>query len=192
MAYAVEQAQSEEGGRTGREGDRFVAMTLCEADMADTESLGTGTTTDRGSEGSRGRGRTTIADNVVAAIAGIAIRETDGVHSIGRGASKALGAVTGRMSGSSGSSAAGRAVKVEVGEKQAAIDVDVKVEYGTTIHELADLIRTHVTDAVETMTGLEVVEINIVVFDVHIPGDDDDDSDDQGGSRSGGSSPRVQ
>ncbi|MEU2147637.1 Asp23/Gls24 family envelope stress response protein, partial [Streptomyces globisporus] len=83
-------------------------------------------------------------------------------------------------------------VKVEVGEKQAAIDVDVKVEYGTTIHELADLIRTHVTDAVETMTGLEVVEINIVVFDVHIPGDDDDDSDDQGGSRSGGSSPRVQ
>ncbi|WP_424569380.1 Asp23/Gls24 family envelope stress response protein [Streptomyces sp. CH-036] len=161
--------------------------------MADTENLGTGTTTDRGSEGSRGRGRTTIADNVVAAIAGIAIRETDGVHSIGRGASKALGAVTGRMSGSSGSSAAGRAVKVEVGEKQAAIDVDVKVEYGTTIHELADLIRTHVTDAVETMTGLEVVEINIVVFDVHIPGDDDDDdSDGQSGSSSGGGSPRVQ
>ncbi|GGP44781.1 MULTISPECIES: Asp23/Gls24 family envelope stress response protein [Streptomyces] len=160
--------------------------------MADTETLGTGTATDRRSEGSRGRGRTTIADNVVAAIAGIAIRETDGVHSIGRGASKALGAVTGRMSGSSGSSAAGRAVKVEVGEKQAAVDVDVKVEYGTTIHELADRIRSHVTDAVESMTGLEVVEINIVVFDVHIPGDDDDDSDDQGGSRSGGSSPRVQ
>ncbi|MFD4021009.1 Asp23/Gls24 family envelope stress response protein [Streptomyces sindenensis] len=160
--------------------------------MADTETLGTGTATDRRSEGSRGRGRTTIADNVVAAIAGIAIRETDGVHSIGRGASKALGAVTGRMSGSSGSSAAGRAVKVEVGEKQAAVDVDVKVEYGTTIHELADRIRSHVTEAVESMTGLEVVEINIVVFDVHIPGDDDDDSDDQGGSRSGGSSPRVQ
>ncbi|MDX2916637.1 MULTISPECIES: Asp23/Gls24 family envelope stress response protein [Streptomyces] len=159
--------------------------------MADTETLGTGTTTDRRSEGSRTRGRTTIADNVVAAIAGIAIRETEGVHSIGRGASKALGAVTGRMSGSSG--AARRAVKVEVGEKQTAIDVDVEVEYGTTIHELADQIRSNVTDAVETMTGLEVVEINIVVFDVHVPGDDDDDdSGDQGGSRSGGSSPRVQ
>ncbi|MGW1293683.1 Asp23/Gls24 family envelope stress response protein [Streptomyces sp. NPDC002533] len=159
--------------------------------MADTKTVGKGTTTDR-SEGSGVRGRTTIADNVVAAIAGIAIRETEGVHSIGRGASKALGAVTGRMPGSAGSSAAGRAVKVEVGEKQAAIDVDIKVEYGTTIHELADLIRTNVTDAVETMTGLEVVEINIVVFDVHIPGDDDDDdSDDEGGSRSGGGSPRV-
>ncbi|MEU9678455.1 MULTISPECIES: Asp23/Gls24 family envelope stress response protein [Streptomyces] len=160
--------------------------------MADTKTLNAGTTTDRGSEGSRDRGRTTISDNVVAAIAGIAIRETEGVHSTGRAASKALGAVAGRMPGSASSSAAGRAVKVEVGEKQAAIDVDVKVEYGTPIHELADRIRANVTDAVEAMTGLEVVEINIVVFDVHIPGDDDDDdSDDQGGSGSGGGSPRV-
>ncbi|MFB8379551.1 Asp23/Gls24 family envelope stress response protein [Streptomyces rubiginosohelvolus] len=159
--------------------------------MADIESLSESTTTDGRPEGSRGRGRTTITDNVVATIAGIAIRETEGVHSVGRGASKALGAVTGRMS--SGSSGARRAVKVEVGEKQTAIDVDVEVEYGTPIHELADLIRTHVTDAVETMTGLEVVEINIVVFDVHIPGDDDDDdSDGQSGSSSGGGSPRVQ
>ncbi|MFD4024367.1 Asp23/Gls24 family envelope stress response protein [Streptomyces sp. NPDC058576] len=164
--------------------------------MADTELLGESTATGERSEGSRGRGRTTITDNVVATIAGIAIRETEGVHSVGRGASKALGAVTGRMPGSSGSGSSGarRAVKVEVGEKQTAIDVDVEVEYGTPIHELADLIRTHVTDAVETMTGLEVVEINIVVFDVHIPGDDDDDDDSggQGGSRSGGGSPRVQ
>ncbi|PVD10358.1 Asp23/Gls24 family envelope stress response protein [Streptomyces sp. CS147] len=160
--------------------------------MADTKTLNAGTMTDRGTEGARDRGRTTISDNVVAAIAGIAIRETEGVHSTGRAASKALGAVAGRMPGSTSSSAAGRAVKVEVGEKQAAIDVDVKVEYGTPIHELADRIRANVTDAVEAMTGLEVVEINIVVFDVHIPGDDDDDdSDDQGGSGSGGGSPRV-
>ncbi|MFE7137809.1 Asp23/Gls24 family envelope stress response protein [Streptomyces sp. NPDC057644] len=160
--------------------------------MADTGTLGRSTTTGGRSEGSRGRGRTTIADNVVAAIAGIAIRETEGVHSVGRGASKALGAVTGRMTGSGSSSGARRAVKVEVGEKQTAIDVDVEVEYGTPIHELADLIRANVTEAVETMTGLEVVEINIVVFDVHIPGDDEDDSADEGGSDSGGGSSRVQ
>ncbi|MFF4246889.1 Asp23/Gls24 family envelope stress response protein [Streptomyces sp. NPDC001822] len=135
-----------------------------------------------------GRGTTTISDNVVSTIAGIAIRETDGVHSVGKGASKALGAVTGRVSGSSG---AGRSIKVEVGEKQTAIDVDIEVEYGIPIHELADRIRTHVTDAVETMTGLEVVEININVFDVHIPGDDDDeDEDEQKSSR--GQSSRVQ
>ncbi|MFJ4969055.1 Asp23/Gls24 family envelope stress response protein [Streptomyces sp. NPDC088755] len=131
------------------------------------------------------RGRTTIADGVVATIAGIAIRETDGVHSVGRGASKALGAMTGRVSGSSG---AGRAVKVEVGEKQAAIDVDVEVEYGVPIHELADRIRTQVVDAVETMTGLDVVEVNINVFDVHVPDDDDEEENGSGGGSGGGGS----
>ncbi|MFE7749328.1 Asp23/Gls24 family envelope stress response protein [Streptomyces sp. NPDC057428] len=135
-----------------------------------------------------GRGTTTISDNVVSTIAGIAIRETDGVHSVGKGASKALGAVTDRVSGSSG---AGRSVKVEVGEKQTAIDVDIEVEYGIPIHELADRIRTRVTDAVETMTGLEVVEININAFDVHVPGDDDDEDDGEGRSSRGQSS-RVQ
>ncbi|MFD9289424.1 Asp23/Gls24 family envelope stress response protein [Streptomyces sp. NPDC060030] len=137
-----------------------------------------------GNTGQGGRGTTTISDNVVSTIAGIAIRDTDGVHAVGKGASKALGAVTGRVSGSS---AAGRSVKVEVGEKQTAIDVDIKVEYGVPIHELADRVRTNVTDAVETMTGLDVVEININVFDVHIPGDDSDEDD--GGNRS---SARVQ
>jgi len=138
------------------------------------------------STGKAGRGTTTIADGVVATIAGIAIRETDGVHSVGRGAAKAIGAVTGRRSGSSG---AGRAVKVEVGEEQTAIDVEVEVEYGVPIHELADRIRTQVTDAVETMTGLEVVEINIHVFDVHVP--DDDEDEDETGDQGGRASTRV-
>ncbi|MFD7747519.1 Asp23/Gls24 family envelope stress response protein [Streptomyces sp. NPDC059698] len=153
--------------------------------MADIDTQGDSRATGGRSGGSGGRGKTTISDNVVSTIAGIAIRETDGVHSVGRGASKALGAVTGRRSGASG---ARRAVKVEVGEKQAAIDVDIEVEYGIPIHELADRIRSNVTDAVETMTGLEVVEINIVVFDVHIPGDDDDSDEDDGGDSDRGAS----
>ncbi|MFH9615072.1 Asp23/Gls24 family envelope stress response protein [Streptomyces pratensis] len=148
--------------------------------MADVESLGGSSTTGRNGERS-GRGRTTIADGVVATIAGIAIRETDGVHSVGRGASKAMGAVAGRVGGTSGG---GRGVKVEVGEKQTAVDVDIEVEYGIPIHELADRIRTRVTDAVETMTGLEVVEININVFGVHVPGDDDDEEEESRGRAS--------
>lgn len=162
-----------------------MAITLCEADMADIESRSGNPAASGGDQGSGVRGRTTIADGVVATIAESAIRETDGVHSVGKGASKALGAVTGRVSGSSGK---GRTVKVEVGEKQTAVDVDVEVEYGVPIHELADRIRTHVIDAVETMTGLEVVEININVFDVHIPDEDDeDDEDGSDGSDDGGS-----
>ncbi|MFF2863075.1 Asp23/Gls24 family envelope stress response protein [Streptomyces rubiginosohelvolus] len=153
--------------------------------MADTELSGVSNATDGRSKESGGtRGRTTITDDVVATIAGIAVRETEGVHSVGRGASKALGAVTGRMSGSSG---ARRAVQVEVGEKQAAIDLDIEVEYGIPIRELAGLVRTHVTDAVETMTGLEVIEINIVVFAVHVP---DSDEEDEGSEDR--SEPRVQ
>ena len=150
--------------------------------MADVESLGGSSSAGRNAERT-GRGTTTIADGVVATIAGIAIRETEGVHSVGRGASKALGAVAGRVSRSGGE---GRGVKVEVGEKQTAIDVDIEVEYGIPIHELADRIRTHVTDAVETMTGLEVVETNINVFDVHVPGEDEGGQGDDG-NRSGGS-----
>ncbi|MFF3263641.1 Asp23/Gls24 family envelope stress response protein [Streptomyces sp. NPDC002932] len=116
------------------------------------------------------KGTTVIADSVVSTIAGIAVRETDGVHAIGGGASRAVGAMRDKVSRSNDP---GRGVKVEVGEKQAAVDVDIVVEYGTLILDTAKKIRVHVTDAVETMTGLEVVEINIKVLDVYVPGDDD-------------------
>ncbi|MFG2669310.1 Asp23/Gls24 family envelope stress response protein [Streptomyces sp. DT20] len=131
-----------------------------------------------GSSGSSGgtKGTTVIADTVVSTIAGIAVRETDGVHAIGGGASRAVGAMRDKVSRSNDP---GRGVKVEVGEKQAAVDVDIVVEYGTLIVDTAKKIRVHVTDAVETMTGLEVVEINIKVLDVYVPGDDDSSDDDE-------------
>lgn len=148
--------------------------------MATNDTLG-GTALGTGNSDGGTRGTTTIADTVVSTIAGIAVRETDGVHSVGRGASRALGAVKDKVSRSNDP---GRGVKVEVGEKQAAVDVDIVVEYGIPILEAAKNIRTHVTDAVETMTGLEVVEININVLDVHVPGSDDDDESDSGQKKS--------
>ncbi|MGQ4485528.1 Asp23/Gls24 family envelope stress response protein [Streptomyces sp. 372A] len=146
--------------------------------MATNESVG-GTRLEGGAAGGT-RGTTTIADNVVSAIAGIAVRETDGVYSVGKGPSRALGAVKDKVSRSSDP---GRGVKVEVGEKQTAIDVDIVVEYGAPILDTARSLRTDVTDAVETMTGLEVVEININVTDVHVPGADDEDEDETSTSR---------
>ncbi|MGW6204045.1 Asp23/Gls24 family envelope stress response protein [Streptomyces sp. NPDC055089] len=142
---------------------------------------GSGNETALGSNDSAGgtRGTTVIADSVVSTIAGIAVRETDGVHALGGGASRAMGAMKDKVSRSNDP---GRGVKVEVGEKQAAVDVDIVVEYGTLILDTAKKIRTHVTDAVETMTGLEVVEINIKVLDVHVPGDDDSDDDEEKGA----------
>lgn len=125
------------------------------------------------------KGKTTIADSVVSTIAGIATRETSGVYAMGGGASRALGAVRGRM----GSDDLTRGVKVEVGEKQTAIDLTVVVEYGTPIGKAAENIQSGVSDAVESMTGLEVAEVNISVLDVHVPGEDDE-NDDSGSNES--------
>jgi uncharacterized alkaline shock family protein YloU len=115
-------------------------------------------------------GRTQIGDVVVSKIAGLATREITGVYDLGGGAARALGALRERIPGATTNVSQG--VSVEVGETQAAIDVDLVVEYGAAIADLAAAIRRNVVNAVERMTGLEVVEVNITVNDVHLPGDD--------------------
>ncbi|MFI8438930.1 Asp23/Gls24 family envelope stress response protein [Streptomyces sp. NPDC079020] len=146
-----------------------------------TNDIQSGTALGTSDASGRTRGTLVIADTVVSTIAGIAVRETDGVHSVGGGASRALGAVKDKVSRSNDP---GRGVRVEVGEKQAAVDVDIVVEYGIPIQEAANNIRIHVTDAVETMTGLEVVEINIKVLDVYVPGSDDDEDRESAAAKS--------
>jgi len=116
------------------------------------------------------RGRTTIADGVMEKIAGIAAREVPGIHSLGGGFTRTMGAMRDRVPG--GHPSAGRGVKVEVGEKQTAIDLQVVVAYGVSITDLAAEVRENVIAAVERMTGLEVVEVNIAVNDVHLPDED--------------------
>ncbi|MCC0100455.1 Asp23/Gls24 family envelope stress response protein [Streptomyces flavotricini] len=116
------------------------------------------------------RGKTSIADVVVVKVAGIAAREVPGVHDMGGGLSRTFGAVRDRVPG--GRPNVGRGVKVEVGERQTAIDVDLVVEYGVSITEVAGDVRENVISAVERITGLEVVEVNIAINDVHLPDDD--------------------
>jgi uncharacterized alkaline shock family protein YloU len=116
------------------------------------------------------QGKTTIAASVVQKIAGIAAREISGVHSMGGGVSRAFGAIRERIPGGASTGAANIVgVQVEVGEKQAAIDLDIVVEYGASIVELARAVRRNVITAVERMTGLEVIEVNIAVNDIHLP-----------------------
>ncbi|TRW86353.1 Asp23/Gls24 family envelope stress response protein [Mycolicibacterium sp. 018/SC-01/001] len=118
------------------------------------------------------QGSTTIADVVVSKIAGLAAREVHGVHDLGGNASRAVGALRDRIPGASTNYSQG--VSVEVGEKQAAIDLDIVAEYGVSISDVAAGIRRNVIAALERMTGLEVVEVNITVHDVHVPDDDTD------------------
>ncbi|WP_333775587.1 Asp23/Gls24 family envelope stress response protein [Streptomyces sp. IBSBF 3136] len=124
------------------------------------------------------RGKTTVADSVVAKIAGMAAREVLGIHKLGGGMARALGAMRGRVPGTGGGVTQG--VKVEVGERQAAVDLDVVVEYGVSIVDVAGEARTNVITAVERMTGLEVVEVNIAVADVHLPDEEEESGDQEG------------
>ena len=65
---------------------------------------------------------------------------------------------------------------MEVGESQAAVDLEVVTEYGMSITDVAKSVRRNVISAVEGMTGLEVSEVNLVVNDIHLPGVDQDES----------------
>ena len=142
------------------------------------------TSSNGGSSGlSTSHGRTLIAEAVVSKIAGLAAREVGGVYKLGGGAARAFGAIRERIPG--GTVNAGQGVTVEVGETQAAVDLDMAVEYGVSIVDLAKAVRRNVITSLERMTGLEVVEVNINVNDVHLPSDDDGGSDD-GGSDDGG------
>lgn len=135
------------------------------------KTSGDGADTQRkGSELSTSRGSTSIADTVVQKIAGIAAREVSGVHGLGGGAARAMGALRERIPGASAS--AGQGVAVEVGEKQAAVDLELLVEYGISIVDLAQAVRRNVITSIERMTGLEVVEVNISVNDINIPGEE--------------------
>lgn len=122
------------------------------------------------------RGRTTIADVVVQKIAGIAAREVAGVYDLGTGGTRAIGAVRERIPGSRGPSVT-QGVSVEVGETQAAVDVDIVCVYGVSIAELAAAVRRNIIQAIEGMTGLQVVEVNIAVDDLRVAGDADEDAD---------------
>ena len=112
------------------------------------------------------QGKTSIADTVVSKIAGIATREVSGVYDVGGGASRVVGALRERIPGASVNHSQG--VSVEVGEKQAAVDIDIVAEYGVSLADLATGIRRNVIAALERMTGLEVTEVNITVHDVHL------------------------
>ncbi|MCZ7413568.1 MULTISPECIES: Asp23/Gls24 family envelope stress response protein [unclassified Streptomyces] len=131
----------------------------------------------RGGGPPAGRGKTTIADGVVAKIAGLAARDVDGVHAMGGGMARTFGAVRDRVPG--GSRSATRGVKAEVGEVQAALDLEIVVDYGVSIGDVASDVRGSVIEAVERMTGLEVVEVNIAVSDVKLPDEPDEEEEEE-------------
>lgn len=111
-------------------------------------------------------GTTKITDLAVAKVAAAAARGISGVHAMGLGTSRALGALRGAV-GSAQEPAHG--VSVQVGTRQVAIDVVLTARYGVKLHELAAAVREAIFTAVQELTDFEVIEVNIEIGDVYIP-----------------------
>jgi uncharacterized alkaline shock family protein YloU len=129
----------------------------------------------RGGGDPASRGRTTIADGVVEKIAGLAARDVVGVHALGSGLARTFGAVRERVPGTTRSVT--RGVNAEVGEVQTALDLEIVVDYGVSIADVAGAVRENVISAVERMTSLEVVEVNIAVSDVKLPEEEEEEEE---------------
>lgn len=142
-----------------------------------TTAPATGSSTKHGTATSGGKN--TIAEGVVEKVAGIAAREVPGVHDLGNGAARALGAIRHAINAQD----RGQGISVEVGEKQVAADVTVVAEYPVALQKLAGNIRSAVSDAISSVVGMEASEVNVTVSDVHIPSDDADDTEDESESR---------
>lgn len=102
-----------------------------------------------------------IADDVVAIIAGKAVSEVNGVYGMAGGFA---GGITEVLSGKKNLS---KGIKVDVDDKQVKIDVNIIVEYGARIPDVAFEIQNRVKKAIETMTGLKVLNINVHVQGVN-------------------------
>ncbi|MBV9339194.1 MAG: Asp23/Gls24 family envelope stress response protein [Solirubrobacterales bacterium] len=115
------------------------------------------------------RGQTTIADAVVTKVASMAAREVRGVHDLGGGVSRAIGSVTQRVGVGDERT---QGVSVEVGEREAAVDVTLVIEYGESIPRVSQAVRDNVIKRIEGITGLSVTEVNVSVNDLYFPGDE--------------------
>ena len=98
-----------------------------------------------------------IADEVVSVIAGKAVSEVNGVAGMAGGFAGGISEVL------SGKKNLSKGIKVEVTEKEVKVDVNIVVEYGVRIPDVAFEIQNRVKKAVETMTGLNVIGVNVHV-----------------------------
>ena len=111
-----------------------------------------------------------ISNDVIAVIAGVAVSEVSGVAEMAGGFA---GGITEVLSGKKNLA---KGIKVEVGEKETKIDVNIVVEYGTRIPDVAFEIQNRVKKAVENMTGLKVIEVNVHVQGVKTLDDKDEEN----------------
>ena len=106
-------------------------------------------------------GEVRIADEVVAIIAGLAATEVDGVDSM-------AGNITNELVGKLGMKNLSKGVKVDVTEEHVSVDLSLNIKYGYNIPDVSESVQDRVKSAIENMTGLTVLDVNIRIAGVNI------------------------
>jgi uncharacterized alkaline shock family protein YloU len=140
--------------------------------MAETSAKTTSSAGDAKGRLQTDKGTTTIAEVVVTKVAGIAAREVGGVHRLGSAVARALGAVTQRLQAGENAT---QGVSVDIADGDATVSMNVIIDYGESIPDVAQAIRDNVIRRIEGTTGLHVAAVDIAVSDLYFPGDDDED-----------------
>ena len=108
-------------------------------------------------------GEVRIADEVVAIIAGLAATEVDGVDSM-------AGNITNELVGKLGMKNLNRGVKISVDDDHVSVELSLNMKYGYSIPDVSEKVQERVRTAIETMTGLTVLEVNIKIAGVSMSG----------------------
>jgi len=109
-------------------------------------------------------GEVRIADEVVAIIAGLAATEIDGVDSM-------AGNITNELVGKLGMKILSKGVKVDVTEEHVSVDLSLNIKYGYNIPEVSERVQERVKSAIENMTGLTVLDVNVKIAGVNMAED---------------------
>jgi uncharacterized alkaline shock family protein YloU len=117
-------------------------------------------------------GNIRIADEVVSIVAGLAATEVDGVAGMSGGIAGGIAEMLGRKNLTKG-------VKIEAGENECVVDLFVIMDYGHSIPDVSWNIQSNVKEAIEGMTGLDVIEVNVHVQGVHLPEKEENHNDEE-------------
>ncbi len=112
-------------------------------------------------DNTEGFGTVKIANDVVAMIAGLAATEVNGVSAM-------VGNITNEFMGKVGMKKQTKGVKVDIIEKSVSVELSVNLEYGFNIPATCNKVQEKVKSAIETMTGLEVADVNIRIVGIHM------------------------
>lgn len=130
-------------------------------------------------------GSTTINTAVIATVAGIAANGVDGVYTVGGTASRALGALRDAVALPD----RGHGVTVEVDERAVRVEISLVAEYPLSLQRVVGDVRAAVSAAITNIVGMDVAEVDVIVSDVHVPGDNDFLADQTGTTASLGREP---